>query len=273
MSRVVALYRHPIKGLTPQSMRQLTMTADGRVQGDRVLAFRFPRGARPQDKEGLDHWPKGDGLCLRDFPTLARLRLTYTGTRIRLDTEDGLLVEADALTQRDEIAAAVVGFLRGTSDADRIKRPENSPVTLVGDGVTARFQDRARGYVSLHSRASLAALDAATGARLDERRFRSNVAVEGLSAWDENELVGHTVRIGEVTCHVHAPIGRCLATHANPDTGVRDSAVLSTLTGQLGLERPEFGLLLVPDPGQEGARIGLGDELVDLGPRRGGTAA
>lgn len=265
MPSVHALYRHPIKGFNPEYPRELVLTGDGRIDGDRVLAFRFPRGAEPQDQEGLDYWPKGDGLCLRDFPTLARLRLDYDDHVVRLETGGRLLVEADSRAEPERIVTAVVEFLRGTEDADRISRPENGPVTLVGDGANARFQDRAKGYVTLHSRSSLAALEEILGMELDEVRFRSNVSVSGLEPWAENDLIGHRVRIGEVVFDVEAPIGRCLATHANPDNGIRDAAVLSTLTRKLGFDKPNFGVLMVPLPGQEGLRLHVGDDLTDLG--------
>ena len=41
MARVVSLFRHPIKGFTPESVDSLIVQADGRIAGDRVLAFRF----------------------------------------------------------------------------------------------------------------------------------------------------------------------------------------------------------------------------------------
>ena len=157
MPHVTALYRHPIKGFTPESTEFLDVQPDGRIAGDRVLAFRFPGATTPENHDGLDHWPKGGGLCVRDFPTLVRLRLTYTDHTVRLETDGDLLAEErvdDA--GRLRLTAAVTRFLAATADAERLER--SGPLTLVGDGRTARFQDRAEGYVSVHSRASLAVL-------------------------------------------------------------------------------------------------------------------
>ena len=41
MPRVAALYRYPVKGFTPEPCTGLTVLPEGRVAGDRVLAFRF----------------------------------------------------------------------------------------------------------------------------------------------------------------------------------------------------------------------------------------
>lgn len=64
---------------------------------------------------------------------------------------------------------------------------------------------------------------------IDDRRFRSNIVIDDAAAWQELAWTGE-VCIGDLTFQTAGPIVRCLATHANPDTGVRDAKVLTTLT-------------------------------------------
>src|SRR5699024_4217318 len=198
MPHVAALYRYPIKGFDPQTCTELTVQADGRIAGDRVLAFRHADATTPEDDGGLEHWPKGGGLCVRDYPALTRLELDYrapgaatgrddTGPEagsVRLSTDGELLVEA-GLDERGRraLAEAVTTYLLETPDGARLRRAGHLPLTLVGDGHTSRFQDRARGYVTVHSRSSLEALEEAVGMGLDEVRFRSNIAVQGWVPW------------------------------------------------------------------------------------------
>ncbi|WP_460798381.1 MOSC domain-containing protein [Microbacterium sp. GXF0217] len=272
MPRVVALYRHPIKGFTPDSRDALTIQPDGRVAGDRVLAFRFADAATPEIRDGLDSWPKSKGLALETFPTLAELRLTYddAAKRVRIMRGDRLLVDAglDADGRR-ELSEAVTAFVNESAEAKRLRRPGRLPIVLVGDGERARFQDRDRGYVSVHSTASVAALGSALEQEIEDRRFRSNIVIDGVEAWDELDWTGE-VRIGEVRFAVAGPIVRCLATHANPDTGIRDAKVLTTLTSRIGQQEPTLGrLLLLPgvsgdvdDASGRGGVIRLGDAVV-----------
>lgn len=274
MPRVVALFRHPVKGFTPESVDSLCVQPDGRIAGDRVLAFRFADAAAPAQRDGLDYWPKSQGLSLQDFPALAALRVSYDEIRRRVRIERGgeLLVEAGLDAEgRGELTEAVTDFVLGTAEGRRLRRPGRLPLVLVGDGERSRFQDRPRGYVSLHSRASIAELGAALDGTVDDRRFRSNVVIDGVEAWDELGWQGE-VRIGEVTLRTAGPIVRCLATHANPDTGVRDAKVLTTLTGPLGQDEPTLGRLLLPldpdprsseaaDGGWRGGVVRVGDEV------------
>lgn len=248
MAHVAALFRYPVKGFTPEAVESLTIQPDGRVAGDRVLAFRFGNAATPEDQEGLDYWPKAKGLALQDFPSLAPLRLQFHEATQRVTIVNGHSTLVDAALDdagRDELSEAVTAFVLATREGRKLAREGRLPLALVGDGTQARFQDRARGYVSVHASSSVAALGEALGLPIDDRRFRSNVVIDGLEPNAELAWEG-TVRIGEVSFNTRGPIVRCLATHANPDTGERDASVLKTLTGALGMAEPCLGRLLMP---------------------------
>lgn len=272
MPRVVALARYPVKGFTPESRDTLTVQADGRIAGDRVLAFRFAEAAEPEDRDGLDYWPKSKGLALESFPGLAALRLTFDDAtaRVRIVHDGETLVEAglDA-AGRTALTEAMTAFVLASPEGKRLRRPGRLPLVLVGDGVRSRFQDRPRGFVSVHSAASVAALGTALDQFVDDRRFRSNVVIDGVDAWGELDWQGE-VRIGEVRLVTAGPIVRCLATHANPDSGERDAKVLTTLTGRLGQSEPTLGRLLilpgvsgaVDDTSGIGGTIRVGDDVV-----------
>ncbi len=262
MPVVSALYRYPVKGFTPEARDELVVQPDGRIAGDRVLAFRFADAVEPEDADGLESWPKSRGLALMDFPALARVALDFDADarRLRLSVDGAVLTEAgldDA--GRRELEEAVTAFVQASPDARRLEKEGVLPLRLVGDGVTARFQDRARGYVSLHGAASVDDVDAAVAAPVDSRRFRSNIVVSGVGAWDELGWSGR-VRIGEVTFDAQRPIGRCAAIMANPDTGERDARLLRVLTAEFDQAEPTLGILLLPAAG--GGVVRVGDEVV-----------
>ncbi|MDF2921078.1 MAG: hypothetical protein K0S70_5296 [Microbacterium sp.] len=262
MPVVSALYRYPVKGFTPEARDELIVQPDGRIAGDRVLAFRFADAVEPEGADGLESWPKSRGLALMDFPALARVALQFDADvrRLRLSADGVVLAEAgldDA--GRRELEDAVTAFVQASPDARRLEREGVLPLRLVGDGVTARFQDRARGYISLHGAASVEDVDAAVAAPVDSRRFRSNIVVSGPGTWDELGWSGR-VRIGEVAFDVQRPIGRCAAIMANPDTGERDARLLRVLTTEFDQAEPTLGILLLPAAGEGVVRVG--DEVV-----------
>lgn len=264
MARVAALYRYPVKGFTPEPLASAVVQDDGRIAGDRVLAFRFADATRPEDHEGLDYWPKSKGLALQDFPSLARLRLAYDHAARRLRISDGDSVVVDAGledAERREIADRITDWVLATPDARLLRREGRLPLELLGDGGTARFQDRPRGFVSLHGHASVEAVGGTVPAPVDDRRFRSNVVIEGIPAWSELDWAdgGAELMIGEVRFTVVKTIVRCLAITANPDTGVRDAKLLKVLTGDFGQAEPTLGVLLLPSGC--GGTIRVGDPV------------
>jgi len=257
MPHAAALYRYPVKGFTPESRDTLTVTPQGRIAGDRVLGFRFADTSEPDEA-----WSSKFGmLVLVNTPGLARLRLSFddAASRLRITCDGERLVDEPLDAEgRRRISEAVAAFAIGLDETPLKGHPERMPLRLIGDGVTPRYQDRPDGYVTLHGRNSVIALGQALNTELSELRFRSNVAIDGLHPFEEQEWIGRELRLGSTRFRVHAPIRRCLATHANPQSGERDQPILTTLTRRLGQEEPTLAVALVPlGPGE----IHVGDEL------------
>ena len=268
MPYVAALYRYPVKGLTPEPREALTIKPDGRVEGDRVLGFRFANVA------GDDWGTKHNMLVLMNTPGLARLNLSFDskGNRLALSVNRVKLVDAVLDDEgRALICAAVADYVQRTRENPLAGNPERLPLRLIGDGQTAKYQDSKDGYVTMHGRGSLIALGAALNElAIDEERFRSNIVLDDLDAWEEMTWAGRRIRIGQVEFDVLEPAERCIATHANPETGERDMDVLSMLTKMQTPQsadqnapkpEPSFAVLMTPRGMGE---VRLGDEVAVL---------
>jgi uncharacterized protein YcbX len=258
MARVAALYRYPVKGFTPEECETLTVLDEGRVAGDRVLGIRFA------DTEAVDDaWSRKHGMvALINTPGLARLRVGFDPKALRLRLSSGESVLADEVLTaegRRRIGVALADYVHKLDENPLVGHPERLPLRVVGDGHTPRYHDEEAGRVTLHGRGSLHALEAVLGNEVSELRFRSNIAVDGLAAWEEQGWVGRRIRIGAVEFDVVKPKTRCLATHANPVTGERDLPILTTLTQKMGQEYPTFAVAMIPT--RSGGPIRLGDQV------------
>ena len=259
MPRVAALYRYPVKGFTPERCDALTVLESGRIAGDRALAFRFGDSELPETA-----WSKKYGFAvLVNTPGLARLNLSLDHEELRLAVRlDGQLLVEDGLDPagRARIAEAIERFVLSLPDNPLGAHPERRPLRLIGDGVTPRYQDSEQGQITLHSRESIGSLALALRqSELDEVRFRSNIAVEGVSAWDEQDWIGREIRIGGVRFEVLRPKVRCLATHANPQTGERDLPVMQTLVRAFQQQEPTLAVALTT--AGRGGEIHVGDTI------------
>ena len=257
--RVAALYRYPVKGFTGEACETLSVLDGGRIAGDRVLGVRFANSATADDAWSTKH----EFVALMNTPGLARLQLRFNREtlRLRIEAQGEALIDA-ALDDfgRKRIAAAIEEYVLKLDENPLASRPDRLPLRIVGDGVTPRFQDQESGLVTLHGRPSLTAVAAAAAAPdLSENRFRSNIAIDGLDAWEEQDWIGRSIRIGEVKFEAVSAKGRCLATHANPVTGQRDLPIMQTLLKVFPREKPTFAIAMTADCG---GIVHVGDKVV-----------
>jgi MOSC domain-containing protein len=256
--RVAALYRYPVKGFTREECGALTVLDEGRIAGDRVLGVRFRNSTIPDDAWGT----KLEFIALVNTPGLARLHVSFNHQtlRLRIELQGEVLIDA-ALDDngRKRIASAIEGYVLKLDENPLTLHSDRLPLRVVGDGATPRYQDQEPGYVTLHGRPSLEAVAAVAGTPdLSEHRFRSNIAVDGLDAWEEQNWIGRRVRIGEIAFEVVSAKGRCLATHANPLTGQRDVPIMSTLLKAFPSAKPTFAVAMKTD---RGGTLHVGDKV------------
>lgn len=261
MIKVRALYRYPVKGLTPEPVEILRVLPGGRVAGDRVLNFRFA-DAPVGDAEWCR---KYHGVVLANTPGLAPLKVSFDDVKGRVIIRLGQDVLADESLDdsgRARLVAALASYVEGLPDNPLRDQQQRLPIKLVGDGVTPRYQDNEGGQVTLHGRASIQSAGVAFGdEQHDERRYRHNIVVDGADAWEEQTWVGRRLRIGSVEFESIVPKVRCLATHANPESGLRDLPVMQLLMQKFGQQQPTFGIGMLSAMGGE-IRVGDAVSLV-----------
>ncbi len=225
---VTALYRYPVKGFTAEPVSRATLDTGGHFPNDRLYAVENgPSGFDPAAPAFIS---KTRFTVLAQIADVAKVRTAYHDGVLTAARPGRGEVRADLRTEAGRIAFAA--WLESALDPQDVRGP-----LKVVQAPGHRFTDHPQGYVSVLNLASVAALGARMGVHLDPLRFRANVHVEGWPAWGEMDLQpGDRLRLGGVGVELFKPIVRCVATHVDPDTGVRDAEVveaLRTLEGHL----------------------------------------
>jgi uncharacterized protein YcbX len=226
-AQVAALYRHPVKGFTPERLDQALLTAGACFPCDRLYAVED--GPSGFDPDAPAHISKMRFTVLAKIPRVARARTAY-------DEATGVL-SASAEGQPD-----FAGDLRGAAGrrgfeawlAGLLGDEASGPLRVVEGPGDHRFMDSRSGYVSIVNLASVRDLAARLGRPVDPLRFRANLYVEGWPAWVENDWTGRAMRVGEARAEVLKPIVRCAATHVDPVTAERDIEVVKALFDHYG---------------------------------------
>ena len=75
---------------------------------------------------------------------------------------------------------------------------------------------------------------------VDPLRFRANIYIDGIEAWEEFKWLDKTLSAGGVTFSVIGRTQRCDATNVNPSKGIRDMTIPTTLQRNWG--HSDFGI-------------------------------
>src|SRR5262252_194365 len=227
LSKVHAIYRYPVKGLSPEPLEQTTLTVRETLPADRLYAIE--NGPSDFDPGAPRHQPKQRYLMLRRNERLARLHTRFDDAShtlmIRVEGE-----EAARGDLRTPDGRATIERFFARYCADELRGP---PRVLNAPGFS--FSDVANKVVSIINLASLGAIEDVVGVPVHPLRFRGNVYVTGWPAWHEFDLLGKEIAIGQsARLKIVKRIVRCAATNVDPDTGARDLAIPDTLLKTFG---------------------------------------
>lgn len=227
--RIAALYRHPVKGFTPERLPAALLEAGAAFPCDRIYAVENgPSGFDPAAPQFVS---KQKFTVLANNPALARARTRYDEASGLLSVSTGEGPGFCADLRDAEGRQGLADWLTGFLDPEDL----NGPLRVLTTRGPHRFLDDEAGAVSLINLESVRDLSRRLGVAIDPLRFRANVYVEGWPAWTELGLApGAEVKLGAVEARVVKPIVRCAATHVDPKAGVRDLNLVPALFAQYG---------------------------------------
>jgi uncharacterized protein len=225
-ARIQAIYRYPVKGLSPQPLGRVALKPGQTLPADRLYAIE--NGPSGFDPAAPAYFPKQRFLMLMRNERLASLRTDYDEANHTLTIHWQGREAAAGDLRTTEGRLAVEAFFRRFMP-DELRGP---PKVLFGEGHS--FSDVAKKVVSIINLASVAAVENAAGAPVDPLRFRGNIYVEGWPAWREFDLLDRELSLGSARVKVVKRIVRCAATEVDPDTGLRDLPIPSTLMQSFG---------------------------------------
>jgi uncharacterized protein YcbX len=226
-SRIHAIYRYPVKGLSPEPLPSTVLLEGRTVIADRLYAIE--NGPSGFDPAAPAYFPKLRFLMLMRNGRLAGLDTRFNETDNVLTIYNGSHEVARGDLQTAEGRETIEAFFAAFC-ADELRGP---PKIL--HAADHSFSDVAKKVVSIINLASVAAIEAAVGVPVDPLRFRANLYVDGWPAWHEFELLNRDIAVGNhARLKIVKRIVRCAATNVEPRTGIRDLAIPETLLRTFG---------------------------------------
>jgi len=227
MAEIESLYRFPVKGLSPQKLSAISITAGEGFIFDRFWAIE--NGTHDFDENNPRFFPKKQFLQLARFPKLAQLVCNFQDDSQTLKITYGETELASGVVStkagRQAIENGIAQFM-----ADQL---DGKPRLVSAKG--HHFSDIPQKAISLINVATVNEIAKAAGKKISPLRFRGNICVTGLEPWEEMEWEGKQIAInGTPLFDVFAITGRCPATKVNLKTGERDIEMLDVLNSNFG---------------------------------------
>ena len=237
---VTSLWRHPIKSHGREAVQQATFNPGQTMPGDRIWAV-----AHEQSKADGSEW-----VTCANFSRGAKAPQLMAITSQLLDNGQITLSHPqrpDLTFDPNTQEQAFLDWVAPLMPTDRAGSARL--ISVPGRGMTdADFPS-----VTLCNMASHRAVERHMGQELSIHRWRGNIWFDQLPEWQELDWIGREVQIGAAVFRIIEPTTRCMATTANPDTGIRDADTLGALSHwghqdfSVQAEVIEGGLLSVGD--------------------------
>ncbi len=195
MASVEEIWRYPVKSMAGERLESCMVTELG-LEGDRRWAF-------------IDHSPHRDGkwFNIKQHAPLMTYRARLVDGKPDVVAPDGSPVALDGHLVR-----------RFETEAER-------PVEL-RELPGGNFDDS---HVLIVNLPTVEAFALEAGMKLDPRRFRANLYVDGLEPEEELRWLGRVIRAGEAELEVTVRCERCKVTSRDPETTEATPALLRLL--------------------------------------------
>ena len=225
-AHIVSLYRYPVKGLSGEKLKSVTLQPDATFPADR--AFAIENGPSGFDPAAPSWQPKIKFLCLMRNAKLAALETLYDdASGVLVVSRGGVpLVEASLKTEAGR--AAIEYFFQ-----DFMGGEARGPVKVL-ESPGHSFSDVAAKVAHIVNLATVENLAATINKEVHPLRFRANIYLDGWKPWSEFDLIGKTIRVGGAEMKITKRVVRCAATEVNPKTAERDIDVPEAIWRKTG---------------------------------------
>lgn len=242
--QINALFRHPLKSHGREALQTVTLHAGQSMPFDRHWAV-----AHDASKADGSNW-----VPCQNFSRGSKAPALMAINAVLDEHTNSLMLShpnrPDLTFDPDHDTAPFLNWVRPLVPDDRALPDRILRLAKRG------FTDTNFPSISLCNTMSHMAVSEQASNDLSPLRWRANIWFEGDEPWQELDWIGKEVALGGATLVIREPILRCLATTANPETGLRDVDTLGILNRTWGHQN--FGIYAEVI---KGGPVALGDNL------------
>ena len=221
----------PVKSISFQSIDHCEIKKNIGILGDRTFAFSknldqdqvklFERN--PEDRKGK--WNKI--LTLKNSPFLNKYNFLLKEEKLTLTFKEKeiLTIDVNISSERQKLSNKIIELENSLKEPIVLMKNKDFPFF---DTTISKKLDFINS-VSLLNVQSIIDFQKKIGIEIEVPRFRGNICIDGLKAWEERNWIGKIIKINDISFRVEKNIPRCVAINLKPKTDNNSLNLLHSL--------------------------------------------
>ena len=249
MFKIKQLFYSPVKSLSFSSKKKLEILRNTGIKFDRIFAFTKDLNDKkirtildkPIERKIINF------LSLKNYPVLNIYNFNFNENILLLKKNNSVILKTDVNNYQE----VKILCNKMQEIIPKVKR-----IRFIKDSANPFFDTMPAKTISLININSIKDFEKNLSKNVENQRFRGNIYVDGLNAWNERSLINKTLIINNVKFRVIREIPRCSATNIKPNTSKYDLSIPISL--KKFYNHINLGIYLLP---LDNGNINVNDEI------------
>ena len=221
----------PVKSISFQSIDNCEIKKNIGIVGDRIFAFAKDLDqdqvklfeTNPENRKGK--WNKI--LTLKNSPFLNKYNFLYKEEKLTLTFKEKeiLTIDVNESSERQKLSNKMLELENSLKEPIVLMQNNSFPFFDTAISKKVDFINS----VSLLNIQSIQDFQKKIGKKIEEPRFRGNICIDGVKAWEERNWIGKIIKINDISFKVEKNIPRCVAINLKPKTDNNSLNLLHSL--------------------------------------------
>ena len=221
----------PVKSISFQSIKSCEILKNIGIVGDRIFAFSkgldFNQAQLFEKKleERRGKWNKI--LTLKNSPSLNKYNFLFDNDKLTLtqNNKEILTINIDDTNEYELLSNKILEL--ESSLQKPIYLMKNKDIPFFDTSISKKTI--LNHSISLINTKSVEDFQNKTNQEIETQRFRGNIFVDGVDAWEERNWIGKIIKINDISFKVEKNIPRCVAINLKPNTDDNSLNLLQSL--------------------------------------------
>ena len=221
----------PVKSISFQSIKSCEILKNIGIVGDRIFAFSKGLDLNQAQlfekklEERRGKWNKI--LTLKNSPSLNKYNFLFDNDKLTLTQNNNeiLTINIDEMSEYELLSNKILeleSFLQKP-----IYLMKNKDIPFFDTSISKKTI--LNHSISLINTKSVEDFQNKTNQEIETQRFRGNIFVDGVDAWEERNWIGKIIKINDISFKVEKNIPRCVAINLKPNTDDNSLNLLQSL--------------------------------------------